>query len=93
MEEYHDLRGGGELVEELDKDQWGHVANFVEKDPKAFDVGEGISAEDGGEAELAIFALFDQVRWLEAVLRFGFPLLFFAEAPEDEDAGQDDGEK
>ena len=93
MEEHHDLRGGSELVEELDKDQWSHVANLVKEDPKAFDVGKCISAEDGCEAELAILALGDQMCGLEAVLGFRFPLLFFAEAPEDEDAGQDDRKK
>lgn len=93
VEEDHDLRGGGEFVEELDEDQGSHVPDFVKEDAEALDIGEGVSAEDGGEAELAIVILCHQVRGLKAVFGFGFPLLFFAEAPEDEDAGQDDGEK
>lgn len=93
VEENHDLWGGGEFVEELDEDQRSHVTDFVEEDAEAFDIGEGVSAEDGCEAELVIVALCDQVRGLKAVFGFSFPLLFFAEAPEDEDTGQDDGEK
>ena len=41
---------------------------------------------------MAIFALRDEAGGEETVRSFGFPLLFFAEAPEDEDGGEDDSE-
>ena len=54
------------------------------------DVGYGVAAEGAGELELSVSARGDEVGGLEAVGCFGRPLLLFAEAPQDEDAGEDD---
>ena len=41
---------------------------------------------------MAVFAFGDEARGEEPVRSFGFPLLLFAETPEDEDGGEDDRE-
>ena len=54
-------------------------------------MGDTVTAEDTGELELSVGARGDEVGRQEAVRCLGGPLLLFAKAPEDEDAGKDNG--
>ena len=85
MEENGDGRHGDELGKELDEDRGRHLTRFIEEDSKALYVDKLTAAKDRGELEMAIIGGLDEVGGLEAVRGFSFPLLFFAEPPEDED--------
>jgi len=90
VEEYHDLRSCDELGQELREDGRSSLASLVEEDAKTVDLRDLTTTEPVGQDEFAItIAGFGhKVAGREAILDFRLPLLLLAEAPEDEDAGE-----
>ncbi len=91
MEQDHDLGSGDEFDQELTEDGRDRCAVFVEKDAESLHGADGTAAVFWREYR-SVCLLLDKVRSWETVCAFGGPLLLFAEAPEDEECGEDAGE-
>lgn len=93
MEEDDDFGRSDEFADKLAEDYGRGFAGFVEEDAKALCATEDFAAEHLGELEIADIVGLDKMGSWEAVFGLGEPLLFLAETPEDEDAGEDGGEE
>lgn len=107
MEEDDDNRACLEFLQEMNVNRGCgmRTATFVEEDSDAFDWRDRGSAKGRGEAECVcgscgtfvadtfrIELCRKDMRRRNTVGSFGSPLIFFAKAPKDEDAGENNGE-
>lgn len=93
MEEDNNFGSGAEFPHELREDDGHHVTNLVKENPDTVDFGNCHASECLSEFDFTNGGSGEEVRGLDAIFALRGPLLFFTEAPQNEDEGENSGQQ